>query len=530
MSPWSKISFVVAVISCLIILAVYFILGGVWIPILYFFVVTMALSLGAAIVLDWKLYVEFFLMRTTKHGMNMGMMILLSLTALVCINYLGVHYNKTFDLTAEKLYSLSDQTKKLISGLDSDVDVKVFYKGPAGLTEKGQITKVLDLYKDFSNKVKINYYNTYKDQAEATQYLTQLSDKDSAKAFAFVEVKGKKIRVESPFDENQFTGAMIKASRRGEKKIYFLKGHGERDLESENPDGLKVFKEALEGQAFKVESLNLLEKNEIPKDADFLAIVGPKTNYLDPELEKLRDYMKTAGRLLVAIDPGQRQNLAGFLKSFGVEFMNNYVISLSRNGYTPMAVGLIFSPLSKVTESFQTGKDNNYAVFDLASEMRTAPDKPGSFKVTEIVKTSPNSLAVSDLQKELNENDLGKMQTFALGMEVTGRMDEKDANGKVTETNAADEKNKQFELLAYGDSDFMSNQAIFLGVNRDLALNSAADLAHETDLIGSHPKSYKGTVLDIGRYQQLGVIGGGIGLPIFLLISSGVMWFRRRGA
>src|SRR5690348_13781902 len=111
MNQFSKILFVLAFLSFLIIAIVYFILGGLWIPILYFFLFTGIASVGIAAFLDRKLYLEFFLLKTTKHGMNMGVLILLTLAGLVCINYFGAHYNKTFDLTAEKLYSLSDQTK-----------------------------------------------------------------------------------------------------------------------------------------------------------------------------------------------------------------------------------------------------------------------------------------------------------------------------------------------------------------------------------------------------------------------------------
>ena len=528
MSNISKICLLIAAISALIMGAVYFILQA-WLPILYFFLITLIACLGVAVLIDWKLYLEFFTLKTTKHGMNMGVLIVLFLTGLVCVNYLGARHNKTWDLTSEKLYSLSEQTKKLISGLKEDVEIKVFYKGPNALVEKSQVQKVLDLYKDFSNKVKIRYLNSYVDKGEALEYLAPLSDRDSAKTFSFVEYDGKKIRVDSPFDENQFTRAIVKATRRGEKKVYFLRGHGERDLDSETPDGLHNFKEALEGQAFKVEPLNLLEKNEIPKDAEFLVIAGPKTAYLPQELNRLRDYATSGGRLLITVDPGERQNLAGFLRSYGVDFMNNYVVSLNRGSYTALAVAIQFSPNSKVTEDFHSGQNNVYAVFDMASELRPSTTVPNGIKVQPIVQSAPQSFALNDIKEKIREIDVSKLQTFTLGMEIKGRLDH-NPDGSATETSDASQKEKIFEAVVFGDSDFISNQSIFLGVNRDLALNAAADLAHETDLIGTHAKSYKGTILDLGRYEEASILLSGMGLPIFLFIIAIMMWFRRRGA
>ncbi len=527
MSGKSKVCFVLSAVLFLVMCAIYFMLG-VWIPFLSLILMASVGLIAAAVIWDWRLYFEFFTLRTTKHGMNMGLLILLALTGLVCINYLGVRTNKTFDLTAEQANSLSDQTKKIINEGPAEILVNVFYKGPIALDERGRISRVVDLYKDYSSKVKVRYFNTYVDVTETQAYLESLADKDSAKAFVFVEVDGKRLRVESPFEENQITGAILKSTRRSEKKVYFLSGHGERDLQSENPDGLKSFKEALEGQAFKVETLNLLEKNEIPKDADFIAIVGPKTAFLEHELTHLKTYAAAGGRLLIAIDPGQRHNLSGFVRNYGIEFMNNYVISLSQGGYTSMAVGLVFSPQSQITQTFQAGR-NAYAVFELASQIKPAVNVPNGLKVTEIVSSSPMSIPVADLTKQVTAKDLPDAQSYPLALEVTGRLD-KDADGKVTETNASDEKAKQFKAVVYGDSDFLSNQSILLGVNRDLALNTAADLAHEMDLIGIRAKSYKGTVLELGRYQAIAVVVLGIGFPIFLLLMSGVMWYRRRGA
>jgi hypothetical protein len=163
----------------------------------------------------------------------------------------------------------------------------------------------------------------------------------------------------------------------------------------------------------------------------------------------------------------------------------------------------------------------------MASELRPSASIPNGFKVDEIVKSSPYSLALNDLKQKITQQDLPKAQMFTLGVEVQGRLDH-NADGTATET--SHDKEKTFEAVVFGDSDFVSNQSILLGLNRDLALNAAADLAHEADLIGTRAKSYKGTVLDLGRYQQAGIVLGGIGLPVILLILSGIMWFRRRGA
>ena len=508
MSRWSGISYVAGCVALLIVGAVYVILGD-WNPFLNIGLAVAVGCVGLGVAFDWRLYLEFFRLKTTKNGMNMGVLIVAAVTVLICVNFFSLINNKNFDFTTEKLFTLSDQTKKVLESAGTGLQITVFYKGAAGLAEKDQIRQVIEQYTDYDGKIGVQYYNTYKDLAESNDYLRTVSDKDSNKVFAFVEKRGKRIRVGSPFDENQFTSAIVKATRLGVDKVYFLKGHGERALDSDGPDGLKFLKEALESQAFSVSPLNLLETSEIPKDADFLAIVGPRTSYLPSELDQLRDYIGSGGRLLVAIDPGQNHHLGEFLKSYGIEFMNNYVVSLDRGGFTATAVGMIFSPTSRITEGFHFNKNIGFVGLDVASEVRAATDAPNGYHLDEILKSGPASLTATDLRAKFQDDDLKKMKSFSVAVEAEGA--------------------KNSEILAIGGSTFLSNQSFFSALNRDFALNSAADLARETDLIGVHPKSYNGTILDLSQYQGSCAVIAGIALPILFFLSSGVTWLRRRG-
>src|SRR5262245_15566375 len=98
MSTPSKICFVVAFVLLVISAATLFMVGQ-WINLIYVLLGLAALLVVGAILIDVKLYWDFFTMRTTKHGMNMGMLILLAVTFMVCVNYLANKHNKTWDLT-----------------------------------------------------------------------------------------------------------------------------------------------------------------------------------------------------------------------------------------------------------------------------------------------------------------------------------------------------------------------------------------------------------------------------------------------
>lgn len=519
MSKKAKICFVGAFIALVSTFVIQFMLG-MWMNLNMILMVVAGGLVGLAVLFDWKLYWEFLTMRTTKHGMNMGAVIVMVVTLMVCLNYLANKHNKTWDLTQEKLNSLSEQSTKVLDGLKDDVEIKVFFKGPSAQEQKQRAKQSLEMYDDYG-KVNLRFINAYVDQAAALQYLKDLPDRDQAPIFVFIEYGGKKVRVDEPFDEAAITSGLIKATRSGDAKVYFIQGHGERDLRASDDSGLQDFAKALGEASFKAEPLSLLDKPEVPVDATIVAIIGPVRAYLDAELEALRRYVQDGGRLFIALDPGQTHNLANLTKSLGVQFENNFILSLNQlvGSGAATILGRTFEPSNDVTSSFPQG--SSFAIFPLASEVTAAAGKAPDLEVQEIVKSDGLSFTVNDISQPLSDKPATKPVSVAVTVKKT---DLKDAEGK-------DSAGKRgFEAVVFGDSDFMSNRALMAGVNRDLALNAIAFLADQKDLISIKPKMPKGSMLTLTRTARFGVVIAGLALPVLLLVVAGIMWFRRRGA
>jgi hypothetical protein len=75
------------------------------------------------VALDFKIYKEFFTLKTTKHGMNMGIMIILVFILVIAVNFVAVKKNKKWDVTSEKLNSVSEQTIKIVKSLEQDLKI-----------------------------------------------------------------------------------------------------------------------------------------------------------------------------------------------------------------------------------------------------------------------------------------------------------------------------------------------------------------------------------------------------------------------
>lgn len=533
MKTWSKVSLVAAGI-CLAIVGITQLILQAWLPFLTVLLVLALIGLVVPLFVEWRTILDFLSMRTTKHGLNMGTLILLGFTGVVAVNVLAVRFNKNFDLTKDRLNSLSDQSITQVKGLKSELKVLIFYPGKAAREgqnleeDKAQLRNNLKMYEDVSSKIKVENVDSYVRLDLAKKYLA--SDK-SAKMVPVVEYEGRQGRIEAPYGEEEITKAIMRVTRTERKKLYFLEGHGEKDLKGDDGEGLKSLDQALKDSQYDVMPLNLVQKPEIPKDANLIAIIGPKTALLDGEIELLKQYAARGGKLLIAADPGEPHQIGRLTEQFGVQFKNNYIVNEigAMMNRPAMAVGITYSSTSEITKKFNM---RNMSLFDFASEVKKSDASVSGLNYEELVKTAEGSFAVDDISSGKVKVDPSQRRVVTIGVSVSGKFKPAAASG---ETKPADgqadgkQKDEDFSAVIFGDSDFLS--ALFgQGVNRDLALNTFGYLLKDNDMISIRPKRPKGTTLQMTVTKQWGTIFGALGLPLLLLIGGGVAWFRRRGA
>ena len=64
--------------------------------------------------------------RQAKYGLNLAVYVLAALAIVVLVNLIANRFVKQIDLTANKRYSLSQQTGKILGSLNRDVDLIYF--------------------------------------------------------------------------------------------------------------------------------------------------------------------------------------------------------------------------------------------------------------------------------------------------------------------------------------------------------------------------------------------------------------------
>lgn len=512
MSRMGKIFYLISGLSLVGFVVARFLIGG-FVPALWGPLGLFVVGIIAALIVDRRLYFDFLSMKTTKHGMNMGMMILMVLVLLAVLNYLGVKYYKTFDFSLAQVNTLSDQSIKLVKALDSELKVTFFYKeGAEGTREnRAAFQTLIKRYQDQSPKIILDFVEVNERPDLAEQYAV-----NKGGGVVFLEYKGRKSSIEK-IDEQEITGALVKVTREKDKKVYVLTGHSEGNLEdSQDTQGLALLKSLLEKNRYSATSLALTEKPEVPADADVVIIAGPKQAFFEAEIVALENYLKRGGSVILAVDPKAGHGLEALLAKVGVKLESNYIVYVMQT-----MMGQVANPKETLAEQFSNshpitkvfGK-NQFTVFQLPQAI-TKSNVPTGITIDEIVKTGTSSFGFTDTKFDGN----AVKGPFTVMAAVKGKWP------------GADAQASEFNLIVAGDSDFLGNQLLYKNLNRDLMLNAVSALAKEENQISITPKEVAATEMTLTDTNfYLFLYAFIIPLPFLLLVSSGWLWFRRRHA
>lgn len=513
MSKLGKLSLFLSAISLICLVLGRLAYGGwhnlLWIPLVFFLAFFIF-----PLVKDGKLFLQFMTMKTTKRGLSMGSMILLMVAVLGMVNFIAARKIKTWDFSAAQNNTLSDQSIKLLKNLDSELKITFFYKqGVEGSEENRRAFRdMVKKYQDQSDKVVLDFVEVNERPDLAKDYGV-----NKGSGVVFLDYKGRRNRIEK-VEEQEITGALVKASREKDKKVYFVTGHGEIDLdESREANGGNSLKQLLANNRYTVQTLALNVTPKIPSDADAIAIVGPQQGFLDHELAALEEYLKNGGALFIALEAKESNGVEKLLGKIGIQPENNYVLNVVE---TMMGKGInqgptmapAFSATSEITRVF--GK-NQITLFRFPQALKKADPPPKGVSLDELVKTLPESMAF----KDLTLNGDGPSGAFALAIDAKGVFP------------GAGEKAKEFHVVAVGDTDFLTNAMLYQNLNRDFLLNTFASLAKEENMISITPKEPQVTQMTLTDTKYSVFLWSFIvPLPLLLLAASIGLWARRRFA
>ena len=479
---------------------------------------------------QWREIAESFQRRQTRLGAISAASVLLVLAILVAINYLSTRRNYRWDLTANKQFSLSDQTRQILQKLDAPIKTSVYDKPTNFDTFRDRLGE----YEYVSRgKLAVDYVNPDKEPVKAQQ--------DQVQSYGTVvfHYKGRSERVVGS-DEQQLTNTLIKVISGEQKKVYFLEGHGERDTSNSGRDGYSAVTQGLGSENFKIESVSLAQKSDVPADATVLVEAAPRTDLLQPEADAIKRYLDRGGKLFVMIEPELKDskpqpNLTALLKDWGFDIGNNIVVDTNPVGQLlgtgPLAPVASRYPSHPITTNFRL-----ITAYPTARSVRAVSGGSNGRTPQPFVETSAAAWGESDIGAVMSEKpveadkDKDLIGPVPLAAAVTATAPNAPAPKATNGSPASDASKPETRVAVIGDSDFASNSYLGIQGNRDLFMNVVNWLAQQENLISIRPHEADDRRLTMTTQAQRNITWlSWLILPVAIFALGVYNWSRRRG-
>ena len=450
--------------------------------------------------------------RQTKYLLYLFAYALIFVTILLVVNVLADRYNKSYDSTSNKRYSLSPQTAKIVKGLKQAATITYFDQ----TTRFEQAKDQLEQYANLSPKVQVQYVDPDKKP--------ELARAAGVKEYGttIVQVGDRKEQAKT-LTEEAITGAFIRDLKTTTRTVCFVEGSGEHRIDDTERSGYSRFKELLGKDGYEAKPTNLVSKTEIPNDCTVLVVAGPDADYQQPEVDSIKKYVEQGGRALLLLDPplkigrseiSDNEALAKVLQSWGVTPQKDMILDLNPIGQLAglgPQVALVTSYESHAIVNDMSRRATGFPLarsLDIKQSDKTA--------VTKLFNSSGSSLATTKLDSPAIDpsdpkNTKGPFAIAAAGTYNTGK------------------ENSQGRFVVIGSSSWAANSFIGFNGNRDLALNTVNWLASDEDLISIRPKDRDDRRITLTRAQMNWVkITSQFLLPLFVIAGGVSVWWSRR--
>lgn len=364
-----------------------------------------------------------------KYGGYASVMTAVVVIAAIVLNMVASQLNIKFDLTKNKLYTISEDTISLLKGLTEDVNIYSVY---ADGEELSIVTEILDRYASTSKHVIVENVDPYKNPQFAAKYIKN-GDSISIGSVVVSTETGYKIISESDLAdvyvsqsgesymqgiklESVLTGAIRSLTSGESNSIYALTGHSEAkvydDLITEMQYG-----------GYSIKDLNLVTEGAIPEDCSILLINAPTTDITDSEINLISQYMDNGGRVFItlAITLEKMPNLDSLLANYGVADSRRMVIEGSADYVYQQNPYYIVPQLSAehpVSARLNETKTSSFIPFSVAID--TLDVVRSTVEVAPFATTSP--YAYSKALEEMSSYEKAETDPegpFNLGVTVT---------------------------------------------------------------------------------------------------------------
>lgn len=436
----------------------------------------------------------FLRKRCLNSGIETALIVCILIGAFISINlYVDTLDLQDIDVTENKIYTLSDESKEIIADIDEDVKIYLF-----GYTEDDTLTDFVKQYVATNSHISYEILTQESNPAKYQEFDLQ----DGYSIVILETAEGNKIidansefysydyttGQEVDLTEQTLTNSILGITAEEKPKVYFLTGHEEYTLSE-----MGTINTYLGNESYTTASLNLISTGAVPDDCNLLVILNPENDLTEIEAQAIKNYINKGGDILLTSDintkgMSENVNLQSILDLYGATLQNNgYIIEQDSEKIVSNYPNIIIPEISSSSNITSEIYTDGYILIPYAGRVTFKSDEEleGLNVSTEVIaNSSSNSLFVTDL----NSNIYTAAQTAEEGEHTIAAL----ATKTITEE-TEDAEAVTSEMLIIANTVFASDYSVegvsssypisYIANNKDFMLDSIASLTSREDVV-----------------------------------------------
>lgn len=426
------------------------------------------------------------------------------------------------DVTSNKLYTITDQTKKLLENLTEDINIYVINSEDSADTTLNQTLKY---YEDSSSHIKVTYIDPLVNPQFVSQYTTGSIAQnsivvESAKRYQLISYND---IYETQIDystyqqnvtgydaEGQLTSAIAYCTSEDMPKIYMIAGHNEYTLDS-------GFQTAIEKENIEYETINLMDYEAVPEDAECIIIHAPEKDFSSDDADKVIAYLNQGGKAFITVEyvGTELPNFERILSEFGMTIQMGYAVDTSAGNYYQKPIFLLPNVEYADETNGLTGA-YTYLIAPYAQGIDVPDEEIEGITYTKLLNGSENSIVKTNVT---NASTYDKEEGDIEGPVCIGVKAEK----------TIDSGSSTIYVFASAQMFTDSVDNVVSGNNKQLFSNIMSTLANHETSVSVPVKSYEmdsltASASDVVAFGVIAVIM----IPLALLAAGLIIWLNRR--
>ncbi len=460
-----------------------------------------------------------------KYGTYSIVITIVVIAILIFINLIVEKFDKSFDLTDESTYSLSEETISVLNDLDNDINIYTMFSTGNSDAVINKVEQVIDKYSQQSSHIKSENMDLYLHPDFAKKYS---NEQNTVGVNSIIVEKGERYRVINYNDyyaqsqsetehiniEANITSAIQYVSETVTSKLYFVTGHDETDHSH-----FTTLMEQFKLSNYDIDSLNLIDK-DIPEDCTALIITPGKRDLSPEEADKIKNYLADDGRgffLLGGTDFSKFTNLKGVVNAYGVTLENGYILEGNEENYYQYPYAMFPKVTDNQINSVLTEK--GYTVYAIASQ---------AVKELDIKK---QGLEIQPLLTSTNQSYIKAEGNSSPNVEKNDIKGPFNIAAAITDSSYTD-KSHSTKLVVCGTSYYFIDpnyDAMVVNANSTFVVSAINWLNDKGSNVTIAPKTISSemVLIDEGSANTVKLIGWAV-IPGCLFLAGFIIWLIRR--